>query len=155
MIPIEVKFMRSFGNFPFGSSTKDAELFFGTSEETEIIDGMDGSSSLVWHYWEKGFSLFFDRLQTEKFCCVEVDNSVHLIFDGIHLFTLGEKELKNELSKKGYKDLEEEQHEWGEKRITFDDAMADFYFENGKLISINYSVSLSNENDSDSDRNKN
>ena len=147
MIPIEIRFRKGFGHFSFGSSTQDAERFFGPCEETEILEGIDGSSSLVWHYWEKGFSLFFDQSHGEKFCCVEVDNSVHLILEEIPLFSLDEKELKNELSKKGYKDLEEEEHEWGEKRITFDDAMADFYFENGKMVSVNYSVSFSNESE--------
>ncbi len=148
MIPFEVKLQKSFGNLPFGSSKKDAERFFGSAEEVEELNGIDGSNSLVWHYWTKGFSLFFDRSRADQFCCVEVDNSVHLILWDIPLFKLNEKELKELLSKNGYKDLEEEQHEWGEKRVTFDDAMADFYFENGILVSVNYSVLLLGESES-------
>ena len=33
---------------------------------------------------------------------------------------------------------ETEQHDWGEKRLSFDEAHIDFYFEKNKLISINY-----------------
>lgn len=144
LIPFEVKLKHSFGNLPFGASTLEAQRFFGPCEETEELEGID-SNSLVWHYWAKGFSLFFDRAHGDRFCCVEVDSSVNLLLGEISVFSLNEHELKDVLSKKGYKDLEEEQHEWGEKRVTFDDAMADFYFENGILVSVNYSVLLSGE----------
>jgi len=30
--------------------------------------------------------------------------------------------------------------DWGEKRLSFDDAGLDCYFENGKLVSINFGV---------------
>ena len=142
MNPLEAKLLESFGNLSFGSSTKEAEKFFGPSEETEELDGIDGSNSTVWHYWGKGFSLFFDK-ETGRFSCVEVDNTVPLILWEIPIFKLTEPELKALLSKKGYKDLDEEHHEWGEKRITFDDAMADFYFENGILVSVNYGKTVS------------
>ena len=29
-------------------------------------------------------------------------------------------------------------HEWGEKRVTYEDLNIDFYFENNKLAAINY-----------------
>ena len=35
---------------------------------------------------------------------------------------------------------ETEQHSWGEKRLSFDAAFADLYFEKGKLVSINFSA---------------
>ena len=46
------------------------------------------------------------------------------------------------LTNKGYKDIDTETHEWGEKRVSFDDAQVDFYFENGELISVNYGIFL-------------
>jgi hypothetical protein len=33
-----------------------------------------------------------------------------------------------------------EQQEWGEKRLSFDEAGLDCYFENNKMISINFGV---------------
>jgi hypothetical protein len=147
LIPLEAKLLQSFGNLSFGSTTKEAEKFFGPCEETEELDGIDGSNSLVWHYWAKGFSLFFDRERGDKFSSVEVDSSVHLILHEIQVFKLNEIELKDLLSKKGYKDLDEEHHEWGEKRVTFDDAMADFYFENGILVSVNFGTTFSGESE--------
>ena len=53
---------------------------------------------------------------------------------------LTEQELKKLMTEKGFKELDEEKEQWGEKRISFDDADIDFYFENGKLISVNYSL---------------
>jgi hypothetical protein len=39
---------------------------------------------------------------------------------------------------KAYKEIETEVHEWGEERLSIIDAMVDFYFEDSKLISINF-----------------
>ncbi|MCE3278396.1 MAG: hypothetical protein K0S44_587 [Bacteroidetes bacterium] len=40
---------------------------------------------------------------------------------------------------------ETEVHEWGEKRLSFDDANIDFYFERDKLTSINYGKPLNDQ----------
>ena len=40
--------------------------------------------------------------------------------------------------KKGVTNFETEVHEWGEKRLSFDELNIDFYFEKNSLSSINY-----------------
>jgi hypothetical protein len=64
---------------------------------------------------------------------------------GVKVFDLTEPELKVFFTHKGYKEMEVEDHDWGERRISFDDALIDFYFEGGKMISINYGISLGDE----------
>lgn len=140
--------MKSFGGLPFGASGHEAEKIFGPPEEAEQLEAIDGSISLVWHYWTKGFTLFFDQAENGRFCCAEIDRSVILNLWEENIFRLNEPQLKNLFREKGFKELDEEQHEWGEKRISFDDAMADFYFENGILVSVNFGVMPENENQS-------
>jgi hypothetical protein len=132
--------MKHFGGLPFGASEKDAVAIFGEPEEKETLEAIDGSFSAVWHYWSKGFSLFFDQPQGGHFCCVEADSSVSLRLWDTGLFDLNETQLKALFKLKGFRDMDEENHEWGEKRVSFDDAMADFYFEKGELVSINFGV---------------
>lgn len=135
--------MKSFGGLAFGATETAAEKIFGKPEETEKLTAIDGSVSRVWHYWSKGFTLFFDQADGGRFCCVEADNHVPLTIWEKNIFSLNEIQLKKLFGEHGYTDVDEEHHEWGEKRISFDSAMVDFYFENGSLVSVNFGVVIS------------
>lgn len=147
MIPLEACLLKSFGGLAFGATSAEALRFFGPAEESEELESIDGSKSAVWHYWAKGFSLFFDGPNQDRFCCAEIDSSVPLKMWDISIFSLNEPQLKDLFVQNGFKELDEEHHEWGEKRITFDDAMADFYFENGIMVSVNYSTMIPSESE--------
>ena len=128
---------KGFCSLLFGSSMEEAEKMFGIPEETAVLDDIDDHQSTVWHYWENGFTLFFDTMKVPKFCCVEIDNEETELW-GSKIFALKEKQIIELLKSKGFKTFETEKEEWGEKRITFDEINIDFYFENNKLVSINY-----------------
>lgn len=121
----------------FGASMKDAELAFGKPEESQLLDDIEDSLSTVWHYWDEGISLFFDEKDNQLFCCAEVDNTGTLLW-GHKVFELKEKQIIDLFKSKGFEQFETEQHEWGEKRISFDFINVDLYFEKNKLSSINY-----------------
>jgi hypothetical protein len=140
MSTFEAKLLKSFGGLAFGTSEKQAKALFGEPEETDTVIAPDDTSSTIWHYWAKGFTLFFDKDNGNLFCSVEVDRSVNLIIEGENLFENNEKELKLFFKELGFRDIDEENHEWGEKRISFDDAMIDLYFEKGMLVSVNFGV---------------
>jgi hypothetical protein len=124
----------------FGTSRQEAELAFGKAEETESIESGDGDyKTEVWHYWTKGFSLFFDENVNYKFTCVEIDNKEADLW-GKKIFSLSEPEIILLFKSKGFKEIDSEVHEWGERRLSFDDALVDLYFENDTLTSVNYGV---------------
>ncbi|GAB4134095.1 MAG: hypothetical protein Fur0041_06910 [Bacteroidia bacterium] len=145
MAEYEMQLLKGFNGLPFGARPEDAEQLFGKPQETEILDGIDPGETLVWHYWDNGFSLFFERYFNNRFCCVEIDAPAVLRIFGRNVFELSESEIKELFKANGFQELDEERENWGEKRISFDDAMADFYFENGKMISVNYSVIFSDD----------
>ncbi|CAN5205143.1 hypothetical protein BH09BAC5_BH09BAC5_12160 [soil metagenome] len=147
MIPVDAVILKSFGLLPFGSTANQVLAIYGEPEEKEMLEGIDGSVSAVWHYWAKGFTLFFDGPKNDLFCCAEIDNSLQLKIWDISVFSLNEPQLKELFKQNGFKELDEEFHEWGEKRITFEDAMADFYFENGIMVSVNFSTMISGESE--------
>ena len=62
------------------------------------------------------------------------------------LFNLREKELIDFMKLHGYGLSDSETHEWGEKRVSFDSAGLDCYFENNKLVSANFGVVEGNDN---------
>jgi len=121
----------------------EVEKILGKPEEIELLDDMEDCESTVWHYWDLGFSLFFDENNNKVFGCVEIDNEDTLLW-GKKIFSMTEKEIIALFKSKNYTNHETEMHEWGEKRLSFDDANIDFYFEKNKLTSINYGKPLNN-----------
>lgn len=56
----------------------------------------------------------------------------------IRFLDLKEKQIVELFKSKGLLHYETKQHDWGEKRLSFDEVDIDFYFEKNKLISLNY-----------------
>jgi len=129
----------------FGASMPQAEMYFGKPEAIEHIDEIEEYKSIVWHYWKRGFSLFFDDSFRNTFSCVELDDQQTLLWSR-EVFKMDENEIVKLFKTQGYVDVDREEHKWGEKRVSLDDAMVDLYFENEVLISINYCVTQDFEN---------
>ena len=136
----QINLLKGFCTLNFGVSSVDAELVFGKPEEIQVLDDpILETSCTVYHYWESGFSLFFDNKNAMKFGSVEVDNEDTLLF-GKKLFSLNEQQLIDIMKEHSYSLSDTEKQEWGEKRLSFDEAGLDCYFENQKLTSINFGV---------------
>ena len=136
----EIRLLHSFCGLPFGSTKAEAVELFGMPEEVQHLeDDVLNNSTLVYHYWNEGYSLFFDNHRKEAFCSVELDNRESLLFD-VKLFALKEKELVALLLNNGHSLSDTEVHQWGEKRLSFDSAGLDCYFENNRLVSVNFGI---------------
>jgi hypothetical protein len=140
---IEIKPKLGLSSLHFGASMQEAEKYLGKAEEVEVLEEEDGFNTSVWHYWQKGYSLFFNAEHNNVFSCVEIDNQDSKLW-GVKVFELDEKGLKELFKENGHTNIETEDQEWGETRVSFDDLLVDCYFENGKLISINYGIYIDN-----------
>ncbi len=139
-IILEVKPMEGLGPLKFGSLLNEAKLIFGEPDETEnLLDDILNNNSFIMHYWEKGYSLFFDANSNYAFTSVEIENEETILFNTL-VFDLKENEIIELFKANGYKVSDTETHNWGEKRISFDDILVDLYFEKGRLISINFGI---------------
>ncbi len=136
----QINLLKGYNNFNFGKTISNAEQYFGKPEENQVLnDDILDTSCTVLHYWEQGFSLFFDNKDFQKFSSVEVDNKETTLFNKV-IFDLKEQELINLMKQHNFELSDTEMQEWGEKRVSFDDAGLDCYYENGKLSSINFGV---------------
>lgn len=141
----EIKLLKGFCTLSFGTSKENAIQVFGEPEEIQnLTDDILNNNSLVYHYWNEGYSLFFDTNKSQSFCSVEIDNKETLLFN-VKIFTLKEKEIIELMRQNGYELSDTEIHKWGEKRISFDNAGLDCYFENTRLVSVNFGL-LETEN---------
>ncbi len=123
----------------FGATMQEAESYFGKPEAVEHIDEIEQYRSIVWHYWKRGFSLFFDDTHKNTFSCVELDDERALLWAN-EVFKMDETQILKLFQEKGFLEVDREEHKWGEKRVSLDDAMVDLYFENESLVSINYCI---------------
>ena len=136
----EIELLKGFCGLDFGVSKDKAVEVFGQPEEIQnLTDDILNNNSMVYHYWNEGYSLFFDTNNEQSFCSVEIDNKEALLFD-VKIFSLKEREIIELLKGEGYNLSDSEVHKWGEKRISFDEAGLDCYFENGKLVSVNFGL---------------
>jgi hypothetical protein len=141
MQDIAIYLLKGLGKLKFGAPATEALAIFGQPDETEeLLDELMNEKSLAYHYWDRGFSLFFKNDEQKTFSCAEVDDDETILF-GKKVFELNEQQIIDLFKENGYALSETENHSWGEKRLSFDEAFADLYFERGKLISINYCVS--------------
>lgn len=138
-VPPEIRLLKGFCTLAFGATKENAVLLFGEPEEIQNLeDDILSNHSLVYHYWDQGYSLFFDVNKNHTFCSVEIDNKDTLLFDTL-LFSLKEKEIIALMKQNGFELTDTEVHQWGERRVSFDSACLDCYFENNRLISVNFS----------------
>jgi hypothetical protein len=136
----QINLLKGFCTLNFGVSAVDAELVFGKPEEIQVLDdSILETSCTVYHYWDSGFSLFFDNKNAMKFGSVEVDNEETLLFGKV-LFSLNEQQLIDLMKEHNYTLTDTEKQDWGEKRLSFDEAGLDCYYENGKMSSVNFGV---------------
>ena len=141
---LEIKPMQGIGSLKFGASSDEVAKYFGKAEEVEETEAVEEFKTIIWHYWSKGCSVFFDEENNLLFSSIEIDNRSAVLW-GKPIFEMKEAEIVKLFKKNGFIEIDSELHEWGERRVSFDDAMVDFYFEDDALTSINYSVSLDEE----------
>ena len=137
---LQLKPLIGINDLTFGAFPAEIIKQFGEPEEIEELnDELLDDHVLVYHYWESGISFFFSTRNNNFFSSVETDNKNAILF-GEKIFELNENEVIALFKKNNIVVSEKEQHEWGEKRISFDTINMDLYFANGKLNSINYGV---------------
>jgi hypothetical protein len=136
----QINLLKGFCTLNFGVSAVDAELVFGKPEEIQVLDDtILETSCTVYHYWDSGFSLFFDNKNSMRFGSVEVDNEDTLLF-GQKLFSLTEQQLIDLMKQHNYT-LTDTENRIGAKSVSvLMKRGLDCYFENGRMSSVNFGV---------------
>lgn len=141
MKEINIYPLKGINNLIFGLRQEDVKNILGPPDDIEQIDEDEELTSVIWQYWDLGVTIFFDEMDNTVFSSAEIENPDALIF-GKRIFDLSEKEAILLFKENGFSELDIEDHDWGERRISFDDAMIDLYYENGRLNCINLSMDI-------------
>ena len=141
---MEIKIKEGFGDIKFGMSPEEIFSILGEPQEVENLEIDDDNTTIITHYFDKEFSLFFANSRKPHLECIESSNRNTSVL-GKQIFLLNECEIIELFKLNGFDNIETETEVWGEKRLTFEDAMIDFYFDEKQLSVISWGV-LINEN---------
>lgn len=136
---LEVEPKAGLGQIRFGDVSEKVIKFLGEPEDIENIEDVDGFNTVVLYYWEHGITVFFEGKLKSVVSCIETENPDSVMF-GKRIFDMTEKDIITLMKDKGYEVEEIEMETTGERRVSYDDAMIDFFFENGDLVAVNWGV---------------
>lgn len=135
----EIHIKAGFDGIKFGMSPEEVISLIGEAQEVENLEIDDENSTIISHYFDKEIALFFVNSRKPCLECIESSNRNTLLF-GKKVFLLSECEIISLMADNGYSNYETETEVWGEKRLTFEDAMIDFYFDDKHLSVISWGV---------------
>ncbi len=142
-----IKPLEGLGNLKFGTTKQDVENYLGKPQDTEVIEVAENelSDAIVWNYDDQGISAFFEKDHNDLLTCFDIRNDNVVLF-GKKVFDLKMEQIIDLMNKNGFSDIESEDEDWGEQRLSFNDAVIDFYFNDQTLTSISWSVMLDENN---------
>jgi SHS2 domain-containing protein len=131
-----------FGELKFGHTIEEILAVVGEAEEVEDIQEEEDFNTVILNYWNEGFSVFIEGSGAEKsiVSCFETDNPKSTLF-GKTVFEMTEKQVTEHMKANGYNEIEKEKEKDGEYRLSFDEGLIDFFFdEDGSLLAVNWGV---------------
>jgi hypothetical protein len=144
-LTLEIKPLEGFGELEFGATKEEVFAYLGEPDEEEIFEDEEEGDTLVCHFWGKATSAFFENLTEPVLNNLETDNPDATLF-GKPVFAMKEAEVKKLMKANGYTEIDEEMMESeefdNEKRVSFDEAMVDFFFEDDLLTAVSWGVFL-------------
>jgi hypothetical protein len=127
--PINILPLSGLELLPFGKTQQDGLHLLGLPDKEQLFEEpLLATKHLVLHYQEADLSLYFDLHAEGRLCSFECGNRLALLC-GQPIFQLDEKALSAYMKSLGYPLSETEQTTWGEKRLGFDEAGIDAFFE--------------------------
>ncbi len=127
-----------FGELKFGQTIEETIDMIGDAEEIDHLDTDDQMNTIVLHYWDQETSVFFEGVSKTVLSCFETDHLDATLY-GKKVFEMTKDEIIALMAEHGYTNPETEEEE-GEIRLTFDDALIDFFYDDDELLAVNWGV---------------
>jgi len=138
-LTLEIVPKKGFGEINFGDTSEKVITLLGQPEDVDNIEDVDGFNTVVLFYYEQGITIFFEGREKSVVACFETENPDSIMY-GKTIFNMTEEDIIALMAVKGFEVAEIEMETTGERRISYDDAMIDFFFLDGDLVFINWGV---------------
>ena len=139
--------LKGYGEIPFGMTLDEAVKTLGMPDYYEELSDMEetGNRSIFYEYDELETNIYFEGVTKSVVACFETENTEATLY-GKPVFDLTKEEIIDLMKKQGFKELEEETED-DELRVSFEDALVDFFFDEDGLTAISWGVLVDDQGD--------
>ena len=139
--------LKGYGEIPFGMSLDETVKPLGMPEFYEELSDMEetGNRSIYYEYEELETNIYFEGITKSVVACFETENQEATLYEK-PVFDLTKEEIIDLMKKQGFKELEEETED-DELRVSFEDALIDFFFDEDGLTAISWGVLVDDQGD--------
>lgn len=130
---------KGIGELRFGLTMAQVKQALGEPEEVEKSAEDDNFEHQAWNYLDKGYSLYFDQEDDYRLSCIETDRADLMLY-GTRIIGRSLKEVRALMAANGYHTASEEALDAGERQLSYESEMIDFYFVDDELVVINFGV---------------
>ena len=139
--------LKGYGEIPFGMSLDETVKLLGMPEFYEELSDMEetGNRSIYYEYENLQTNIYFEGITKSVVACFETENQEATLYEK-PVFDLTKEEIIVLMKKQGFKELEEEIED-DELRVSFEDALIDFFFDEDGLTAISWGVLVDDQGD--------
>ena len=139
--------LKGYGEIPFGMTLDDAVKLLNMPDFYEELNDMEetGNRSIYYEYDGIQTNIYFEGITKSVVACFETENEMATLF-GKKVFDLKKNEVVKLMKDNGFKELDEGEED-GELRVSFEDALIDFFFENDKMTAVSWGVLVDEQGD--------
>ena len=139
--------LKGYGEIPFGMSLDETVKLLGMPEFYEELSDMEetGNRSIYYEYEELETNIYFEGVTKSVVACFETENMEATLY-GELVFDLTKEEIIDMMKEHGFKELDEETED-EELRVSFEDAMIDFFFDEDGLTAVSWGVLVDEQGD--------
>ena len=139
--------LKGYGEIPFGMTLDEATKILGMPDFYEELSDMEetGNRSIYYEYEELETNIYFEGVTKSVVACFETENMEATLY-GEPIFDLTKEEIIDLMKQHGFKELEEEKED-DEQRVSFEDAMIDFFFDEDGLAAVSWGVLVDEQGD--------
>jgi len=132
--------LKGYGEIPFGMSLDETVKLLNMPDFYEELNDMEetGNRSIYYEYDALQTNIYFEGVTKSVVACFETENEAATLF-GQKVFDLKKEDAVKLMKANGFKDLTEEEED-GELRVSFEDAMVDFFFEGDTMTAVSWGV---------------
>lgn len=132
--------LKGYGEIPFGMTLDEAVKMLGMPNFYEELNDMEETEnrSIYYEYDDLQTNIYFEGITKSVVACFETENENATLY-GKKVFDLDQKAVIEMMKAKGFSELEQETED-GELRISFEDALIDFFFDEEGMTAVSWGV---------------
>ena len=132
--------LKGYGEIPFGMTLDEAVKMLGMPNFYEELNDMEETEnrSIYYEYDDLQTNIYFEGITKSVVACFETENENATLY-GKKIFDLDQNAVIDMMKAQGYNELEQETED-GELRISFEEALIDFFFDEDGMTAVSWGV---------------